>query len=191
MDQKFRFSINGFNRSDVVRYLEYMNSKHTAKVNQLSMDNEMLRQELASLKSEVREDGSEELQTRLDSVTAERDALAERVRALEEEIARAAAKQEIVVCEQAVPAVGPSQELEAYRRAESMEREAREHARRIRLHMQQVISDVCSKVDAAAADCDSVASQASMRLGSLIDSVSEGRRLLQNAADELRSMDIE
>ena len=34
--QNFRSAFNGFNREDVVRYLEYINTKHTTQVNQLN-----------------------------------------------------------------------------------------------------------------------------------------------------------
>ena len=33
--QKFRSSLGGFNREDVVHYIEYINNKHAAQLNQL------------------------------------------------------------------------------------------------------------------------------------------------------------
>ena len=44
--QNFRSAFNGFNREDVVHYLEYLNSRHTALVNQLTEEAENLRQKL-------------------------------------------------------------------------------------------------------------------------------------------------
>lgn len=44
--QNFRSAFNGFNREDVVHYLEYLNSKHTSLVNQLSQEADNLRQKL-------------------------------------------------------------------------------------------------------------------------------------------------
>ena len=41
--QNFRSAFNGFNREDVVRYLEYINAKHTAEVNQLTSEADYLR----------------------------------------------------------------------------------------------------------------------------------------------------
>ena len=40
---QFRASFNGFNREDVVRYMEYINSKHAAQVAQLTNELEYLR----------------------------------------------------------------------------------------------------------------------------------------------------
>ena len=44
--QNFRSAFNGFNREDVVKYLEYINSRHHAQVNQLTGENDYLRQQL-------------------------------------------------------------------------------------------------------------------------------------------------
>ena len=45
--QNFRTALNGFNREDVVRYIEFLNAKHTAEVNQLTSELEFLRGKLA------------------------------------------------------------------------------------------------------------------------------------------------
>ena len=42
----FRSALSGFNREDVVHYLEFINAKHTAQVNQLTAENEQLREKL-------------------------------------------------------------------------------------------------------------------------------------------------
>ena len=44
--QNFRSAFNGFNRDDVVKYLEYINSRHHAQINQLTGENDYLRQQL-------------------------------------------------------------------------------------------------------------------------------------------------
>ena len=41
--KNFRSAFNGFNREDVVRYLEYINAKHTAEINQLTGEADYLR----------------------------------------------------------------------------------------------------------------------------------------------------
>ena len=47
--QSFRSALNGFNREDVVHYLEYLNTKHSNQVNQLTAENETLRQQVEAL----------------------------------------------------------------------------------------------------------------------------------------------
>ena len=43
--QNFRSAFNGFNREDVVHYIEFLNSKHAAELNQLRTENEELREQ--------------------------------------------------------------------------------------------------------------------------------------------------
>lgn len=44
---KFRKAFRGFNRTDVVRHIEFLNNSHDVKLNQLNTENEQLRAELA------------------------------------------------------------------------------------------------------------------------------------------------
>ena len=41
--QNFRTAFNGFNREDVVHYIEYLNSKHAAEISQLNSELDLLR----------------------------------------------------------------------------------------------------------------------------------------------------
>ena len=86
--QNFRTAINGFRREDVVRYLEYLNAKHTAEVNQLSSETDTLRQQLQDLQNELSAckevpAAGEELQQQLEAALAEKKALEEQVTELE------------------------------------------------------------------------------------------------------------
>ena len=47
--QNFRSAFNGFNREDVVKYIEYINAKHTAQVNQLTSETEFLQSKLNAM----------------------------------------------------------------------------------------------------------------------------------------------
>ena len=49
----FRTAFNGFNREDVVRYIEYINAKHLTEVNQLNSELEFLRSKVAALQAEA------------------------------------------------------------------------------------------------------------------------------------------
>ena len=50
---RFRSAFRGFNREDVVHYIEYINSKHTAQVNQLNSEIAFLRQQLERVPAEA------------------------------------------------------------------------------------------------------------------------------------------
>jgi DNA repair exonuclease SbcCD ATPase subunit len=71
--QNFRSAFNGFNREDVVHYLEYLNSKHTALVNQLSEEADGLRQKLTVAAEAIAADSSRS--ERITALEAERDEL--------------------------------------------------------------------------------------------------------------------
>ena len=43
MQMNFRSAFNGFNREDVVHYIEYMNSKHATELTQLQSEMDALR----------------------------------------------------------------------------------------------------------------------------------------------------
>ena len=56
MQMNFRSSINGFNRDDVVHYIEYLNTKHTAEINQMNSELDYLRtQQPATVSSDLEE----------------------------------------------------------------------------------------------------------------------------------------
>lgn len=47
--QNFRSAFNGFNREDVVQYIQYINTKHTEEVNQLRSEVEFLQEKIRSI----------------------------------------------------------------------------------------------------------------------------------------------
>ena len=143
--QNFRSAFNGFNREDVVHYLEFINAKHTAQVNQLTAENEELREKL---EAQPEEDLVASLQEECASLRAQlEEALAEKV-ALEERCAQLEEQQSQSVSEDVAPS--PSAELEAYRRAERAERSAKERAAQIYDQANAVLADVTVRTEDAA-----------------------------------------
>lgn len=158
----FRTAFRGFNRHDVVNYIEYMNNKHNAQVEQL---NNQLQQALAQPKDA-------ELQARLEAAEA-------RVAELEAMLAEAG---------NAVPAEGTScteQELEAYRRAERTERVARERAQQIYDQANAVLADATVKAETASVHIGAIADQVSAQLKEYQDSVLETKTTFQEAVATL------
>ena len=74
--QNFRSAFNGFNREDVVRYLEYINAKHTAEVNQLTSDVDHLRAKLET--AEPQSDAIAALEAERDELKTQLEAMAAR-----------------------------------------------------------------------------------------------------------------
>ena len=89
MNLNFRSALGGFNRQDVARYLEYLNSQHTAQLNQLYTELDNLRKDASgqeddtlSLRIQELEARNRELEEKVLLLTRERD---ESLRQREEE----------------------------------------------------------------------------------------------------------
>ena len=175
--QKFRSAFNGFNREDVVHYLEYINSKHTAEVNQLTSELEYLR-------------------TKQESVPTVPDqapiiaALEEERDALQAQVAELAARCEAL--EQNAAACSTNDELEVYRRAERTERMARERADLIYRQATGVVAEASVRVNDMASLVSPMAEQILAQLAELQNTIASGKQSLQEAAvilSTLRSND--
>ena len=137
--QNFRSALHGFNRQDVVNYIEYMNKKHNSQVEQL---NTQLQNALEALNRIPQQDDA--LQEQLDNALA-------RCAQLEEELANNSASAENV-------------ELEAYRRAERAERKAQERAAQIYAQANAVLAEATAKMAAASGEMDAVVAELSARM---------------------------
>lgn len=174
--QNFRSAFNGFNRDDVVRYLEYINAKHTAQVNQLTSEADYLRSKL---------DIQQDTQDQQEQVAALQAEVAELKKQLEEALAaKETLEQQLCAAPAAVPAVqaSPEQELEAYRRAERTERIAKERAELVYHQVNGVLADATVKVDAVATEISTMADQVMLQLSQLQSAVSTSKQALKDAA---------
>ena len=171
--QNFRSALNGFNREDVVRYLEYLNVKHANQINQLNAENEALRKQL-----EARPENPQAL------VTALEERCAELTLKLEEAQARCAQLEQQAQAPAPEPILSPlaSDELEAYRRAERIEREAKERAGLVCLQATNVLTEASSKVDDLSADITELADDVMSQLTQLQVAVSSSKKALQDAS---------
>ena len=167
---KFRGAFNGFNREDVVHFIEYLNARHAAEVNQLQAELDLLRTRAAV---QPVEDHSEELAAAL----AENEALKAQIATLQARLTEAAA----------VPAAPSSteRELEAYRRAERTERVARERAELVYHQVNGVLADASVKVEEAYSRIDGLTQQVITQLQQLQEAVTTSRQSLSDAAATL------
>ena len=180
--QNFRSAFNGFNREDVVHYLESLNTKHSNQVNQLTAENETLRQQVEALPDA-------ESQRLL--VASLEEKCAELTRQLEQSQSRCAElEQQLEQSHCAVPeqvqepALSPSasEELEAYRRAERIEREAKERAELVYFQANSVLTEASARVDGISSDITEMADKVMTQLTQLQVAVSSSRQALQDAA---------
>lgn len=140
--QNFRSALGGFNRQDVVQYIEYMNNKHNAQIEQLNTQLQTAREALA----QAQKSNADELQAQLDAAN-------QRCAELEAQLEANGL---------AAPVAGD--ELEAYRRAERAERLARDRAAQIYTQANAALADATVKVEAISDGMNTLAQQISAQL---------------------------
>ncbi len=163
--QTFRSAFNGFRREDVVRYIEYMNNKHNAQVEQLNTQLQTAYAELAQLKATPNREN--ELLEQINSLQTRCDEL------------------ENALKTGASMPLQPEDELEAYRRAERTERMARERSAQIYAQANAVLSEATVKVEDAAAQINQVIDQVTAQMQQAQESVIGTKSILQDAAATL------
>lgn len=140
----FRGAIGGFNRNDVVNYIEYINNQHKAQIAQLNTQLQNAQEALEKAQSVPK---NEELLQQLEAAQA-------RCAELEAQLAAGGISP--------IPASGS--ELEAYRRAERVERIAQERASQIYAKANAALADATLKVESASNGVKAVVAQVSEQL---------------------------
>ena len=118
--QYFRTAFRGFNREDVVHYIEYMNQQHRKQLEQLTAQ-----------------------------VSTPDPALLARLEAAEARCAQLEAELVALRNAEPTLSNPTGEELEAYRRAERAERQAQERAQQIYTQANAVLADVTLKAETA------------------------------------------
>ena len=193
--QNFRTAFNGFHRDDVVRYIEELNTKHKAEVNRLKSDLKYLQEQL----------------------DAQTDAPAASVRivnasndALEQELAQAqdaARKAEAQLIEQMAEnkrlqalldatlahqtdnrSRQQEAELDTYRRAERVEREARSRATEVYEQVAAAITEATSRVEETAEQIASLSDASMKHLKQLQLAISGSKQILRDTVASIGSI---
>jgi chromosome segregation ATPase len=158
--QRFRSALNGFNREDVVNYIEYLNNRHNAQLEQLN-------NQLQEVKGAVSADVVDDLQAQLDAALA-------RCAELEEKLS--------------VKEASTNRELEAYRRAEEAERKANERAREIYAQAQTALDGATAMAEAAAEEFNQVAERTTQQLKEYQNSIAATVSNFKSAAASLNAV---
>ena len=137
--QNFRSALGGFNRGDVVRYIEYMNNQHKSEIEQLNTQLQTAQEALRQANSA----SNEELAAKLEAAEA-------RCAELEAQLGQ-------------TPIVA-GDELEAYRRAERAERLARDRAGQIYAQANGTLAEVTTKVEAISDGFNAISAQLAQQL---------------------------
>ena len=203
--QTFRSAFNGFHREDVVNHIAYMTTKHETLVKELRSENDTLRTELEDLRARLDEDTATqdraaELEQALEGKDAELAALkeeletanqllneqAEQMAALREELeeAREAAAKPAAIEKSA----NHWDELRAYRRAETAERQAKERVNDLYTSANTALRGAGATLGDTNAAFEALAEKFRADLVELMNAIETGRTALTTAADTLHTL---
>ena len=199
--QTFRSAFNGFHREDVVNHIAYMSNKHETQVNQLRSEAEALRTELASLREQMDVDTAlHDRVTGLEQTVAEKDAeladlreeletanqllneQAEQLAALREELEEAREAAEKAPIEKSA---SHWDELRAYRRAETVERQARDRVNDLFTSANTALRGAGATLGDTNAAFEALAEKFRSDLVELMNTIDSGKNALCAAADTL------
>ena len=177
--QNFRSAFNGFNREDVVHYIEYINNKHSSQVNQLKTD-------LQSAQAEIKE---------LAAQAAAQEDLAAQLKEAEEAKAAAVAEAEALRVElealRGVQVAAPApadptfNELEAYRRAERAERIAGERVAHMYQQANGALSEAALRADEVSERITEITERISTEVAELKTALCQSRAAMKSATATL------
>ena len=203
--QTFRSAFNGFHREDVVNHIAYMTTKHETLVKELRSENDTLRTELEDLRSRLDDDTAAQdraadlerdleakdqeiadLREELETANQLLNEQAEQMAALREELAEAkeaAAKPAAIE-----KSANHWDELRAYRRAETAERQAKERVNDLYDSATGALRSAGSTLGSANAAFEELAEKFRADLVALMETIDTGRTALGSAADTLDSL---
>ena len=195
--QLFRTAFNGFNRDDVVQYIEELNARHAAEVNQLNADLQYLQEKLDALEAVCPENDApmmgepmtdnSDLVEDLEAKLAEAEEAAKTAKAqLDEQKAENLRLQ--VLLDAALARQNEAHntaELDTYRRAERVERDARNRARMVSDKANAALSDATNKVDETAIQISELTDAAMQQLKQLQLAISGSKQVLRDTATAL------
>ena len=188
--QNFRITFNGFNRDDVVKYIEQLNARHNAEINRLKSDLHYLQEQLdnqepaaPAVVEGVSESVVAELEEKLAQAeeaarTAEAELLAQKNenRRLQDLLDTALTRQS---------ENRASAELDIYRRAERVEREARSRANAVYGQASNALTTATAKVDETAAQIADLAETTMQQIKQLQLAISGSKQILRDTATTL------
>lgn len=213
---KFRSAIGGFHRGDVADYIESLAVAHKKEERRLSDANEKLTAENAKLAEELgrtqgqltereaelarlrEEDAS--LQEQVESLAQEAAELSRRAQEAEEKLAALEADEpDEDACEygkeaETEPEALQTMELEAYRRAEAMERNALARAERLRAKLSELCGGARTRYADSGEELEALGQDLASVLDRMHDTIAELRATFdetEEAFEELEALDAE
>ena len=200
--QTFRSAFNGFHREDVVNHIAYMTNKHETLTAQLRSENEALRAELEELREQLSGDTAQQdripgleqtISEQTEQMTKLREELETANQLLNEQAEQMSALREQLEEAKEVAAKTPTleksashwDELRAYRRAETAERQARERVNVLYTQANTALRGAGATLDNTNDAFEALAEKFRADLVELMATIESGRTALFTAADTL------
>lgn len=178
----FRTALQGFNRTDVVNFIEATTAAHETELHQLQMENSRLEQQLAEANAYI-----EQLQQSVTTMqTPTDDYAAEPVLAVE-----------LPPLEDPLPAVSPvsqndfeEMELAAYRRAEQAERQAKLRAAELYRQIDEVIAQTNDKLELDDKTLSRLIGDVSTNIAALQQTMAKIRMTMDESTRFMKKLDL-
>lgn len=178
---KFRSSLSGFNRSDVANYIEALCAEHRKELRAAQEEREALLEQLNSVRQtlDLEEGKAKALETELAET---KTALDETQKMLEEALSM----------EPDAPEEDySSMELEAYRRAEALERATTERAAKIRHRLDDLIEETAGRYEQVGQEIKSLSEDLGVNLQRLQETLSDLDAVFEETTDRFDHMDTD
>ena len=197
--EKFRSALNGFNRTDVVQFIQRQTAEHEKALRQAKEENTRasrtgseLREQLAQLNLQL-----EELLAEKEALVAENARLLEEQQRLQAELSKRAsvvseeAPEEPVLDRPFAPVSLPNEfnemELAAYRRAEQVERLSRERAVASTERMRSIFEQANTKLELSTADLGAVLETCRSDFAQLQEILAAARGIIGESSESLKA----
>lgn len=173
--ETFRTSLHGFNRTDVVQFIQKMTTAHEKDLRVLQEENDRLRRELDELRT-----ASAQLKSQNEALTVQMQELTQ--------AAPESAAQPVPEIPAAAPAADITEkELAAYRRAEGMERKARERAEATTRLLKSVFAKANERLSAGSEEFSAAVETLRTDYERLQELLSDAKNIFDASSEELRT----
>lgn len=214
---KFRGAVGGFNRADVVRYIESLCEEHQKQLRALQSELQAQQEQAERLRAEnaALTDESAAVKAALETLRTQDEALSEQIESLSSQAAELAAQaaqekeradalntqlaaftqEKDADAQEPVPEVEPapdypSLELEAYRRAEQTERNASERAGKIYRRLYELCERAQERYADASGEVAALTSDLAVNLERLQQTLADLQLVSDDTQDAFDALDL-
>lgn len=193
---RFRTSVGGFNRSDVANYIESLSAEHKRTAKKLEEEKDAMAARIAELEQAAAEQTArkEALEQKLsdtETALASTEAALEEALVMVEEQEARRAELEAAQAQQEEVINYTTLELEAYRRAEAMERSSQERAARLRQQLNELLDNVSARYEQTGQEIEVLSEDIRTNMKRLQDALSDLEIIFDETTGRFDTMDAD